>query len=220
MIKNEDLRTPWRVRLIVGLIAVALLGSTMALYLTVFVQYGNQPDITATDTSELEQRYEELAILVEGYRAEFSEKYFEQLMSYKSEVKGFNEVSLEKVEARDLKRGDGREIDTASDPYLAFYIGWKPDEEILDSSFDDFASPTGLRVPLPGSTSMIEGWLQGIVGMQIGGVREISIPSDFAYKEGALKFIVMLIPYEEEQLANILEFNEVYQALMMAQYGE
>ena len=55
---------------------------------------------------------------------------------------------------------------------------------------------------------MIEGWKKGLVGMKIGGVRELSIPSDLAYgKNGSgekipadtpLKFIVMAIPQPEE----------------------
>ena len=110
-------------------------------------------------------------------------------------------------------------IESASDPYLAYYIGWKSDESILDSSFDSYDTPTGLKAPLNGSTGMIRGWLEGIIGMQIGGVREISIPADFAYGDSALKFIVMLIPYEDADLQNIVEFNEVQSALMYAQYG-
>jgi hypothetical protein len=54
---------------------------------------------------------------------------------------------------------------------------------------------------------MLEGWNLGIVGMKLGGVREITIPSELAYKDeesdvipanSPLKFIVMLISSIEE----------------------
>jgi FKBP-type peptidyl-prolyl cis-trans isomerase len=60
---------------------------------------------------------------------------------------------------------------------------------------------------------VITGWSEGIQGMRIGGVRELTIPADKAYgKTGSpnstdtsksiapntpLKFIVMLIPNDE-----------------------
>ena len=219
MIKNEDLHTPWRVRIIVGLIGVALLLSTMAIYLTVFVQYGSQKLNVATATAgELEDRYSDLAPVVAAYADSWSVQYFETMRGDRSEVKGFNEEALE-YGARDLKVGDGQMIDSASDPYLAYYIGWKSDEEILDSSFDSYSEPTGLKTPLLGTTQMIRGWLEGIVGMRIGGVREISIPADYAYGSDALKFIVMLIPYDEQEITDIVELNDIQTELMNRQYA-
>jgi len=221
MIKNEELRTPWRVRLVVGLLGVALLVSTIAIYLTVFVQYGTPPkkDVDQASASELQQMYEELSPAVAEIAERFSAEHLGNMMALRSEVKAYNEEALE-LGVREIRVGEGREIESPSDPYLAYYIGWKPDEEILDSSFDNFESPTALVSPLPGSLEMIRGWLEGVVGMRIGGVREISITSDYAYGEGALKFIVMLIPYEDEQLETIKEFNEIRSALMYAQYNQ
>ena len=61
---------------------------------------------------------------------------------------------------------------------------------------------------------LIEGWSEGLKGMKVGGIRELSIPADKAYgAQGSvnqedssktigpntpLKFIVMLIPEFEE----------------------
>ena len=50
---------------------------------------------------------------------------------------------------------------------------------------------------------MIQGWKDGIQGMKIGGIREISIPSALGYGDqdqgsipanSPLRFVVMLIP--------------------------
>ena len=116
------------------------------------------------------------------------------------------------MQIRDIVKGTGREISSTTDSegnavaydtdYAAYYIGWLSDETIFDSSFDTTESPTSLKTPLSGSGSMIQGWLEGIEGMKIGGVREITIPSVMAYGEteqgsipanSPLKFIIMLI---------------------------
>lgn len=54
---------------------------------------------------------------------------------------------------------------------------------------------------------MIKGWSQGVIGMKIGGVRELTIPYDLAYGETGsgdkipantpLKFVIMLIEQPE-----------------------
>ncbi len=51
--------------------------------------------------------------------------------------------------------------------------------------------------------SLIPGWAEGVIGMRVGGVREITIPSDLAYKDQGsgndippntpIKFIVYVI---------------------------
>ena len=217
MIKNEDLRTSWRTRVVVGFIGIAMLGSTLALYLTVFVQYGAQAfNVKSATTSELEQKYDELSKKTADIASAFSARYFETLKGYRSEVKGFNAEALE-YGARDLKVGDGKMIESASDQYLAYYIGWEPDETILDSSFDNYETPTSLKIPLAGSMNMIRGWLEGVVGMRVGGVREISIPADYAYGETPLKFIVILVPYDEQEMTDIGELNDVQEELISRQ---
>jgi hypothetical protein len=82
-----------------------------------------------------------------------------------------------------------------------YYIGWKPNGDIFDSSIDD----EKLKSPLPGGGSYIAGWSEGVIGMKVGGVRVVTIPADKAYGEGGgqndqgqplgpLKFVIMAIP--------------------------
>jgi len=80
----------------------------------------------------------------------------------------------------DIKPGDGSEL---IDGQLAIvnYIGanWS-DGAVFDSSFD--GSPFGVIV---GTGSVIKGWDQGLVGMKVGGTRQLVIPPDLGYGEQA-----------------------------------
>ncbi|MDX6602940.1 MAG: hypothetical protein QOF13_2142 [Solirubrobacterales bacterium] len=47
-----------------------------------------------------------------------------------------------------------------------------------------------------GTNEIIDGWEQGLVGMRVGGRRELIIPSKLAYKTGALVYVVDLLAVE------------------------
>lgn len=109
----------------------------------------------------------------------------------------------DKVGKKDLKVGDGAEL-KADTKYQAYYIGWNPKGKTFDSSFN------GAKLKPPVDTaevSLIPGWTEGVVGMKVGGVREITIPSELAYDaEGSgedippntpIKFIVYVIATTE-----------------------
>ena len=98
------------------------------------------------------------------------------------------------------------EISSLDTNYAAYYIGWLSDETIFDSSYNSKDDPTALNDPLIGSSNMIQGWIEGIEGMHIGGAREITIPSVLGYGDkeqndipanSPLKFIVMLVEKPE-----------------------
>jgi FKBP-type peptidyl-prolyl cis-trans isomerase len=57
------------------------------------------------------------------------------------------------------------------------YTGWLTDGTKFDSSLDRGA-PFDFQV---GVDSVIQGWQEGLVGMQAGGVRILTIPGDLAY---------------------------------------
>jgi FKBP-type peptidyl-prolyl cis-trans isomerase len=105
----------------------------------------------------------------------------------------------DKVTTTDLVPGDGADI-TKDTKYQAYYIGWNPKGKTFDSSF----SSDKLKAPIDTSQgSMISGWTTGVAGMKVGGVREITIPSDLAYGDKGsgddippntpIKFVVMII---------------------------
>ena len=209
MAQSTELKTSLGQRIGIIIIAVVLLGSTAALYAGIVLGSNSSSSPTLNDT-EKEARFEELyaeyQAKVEANAAALSAIYFDEFVAYKSRVKSFNAAAITEVTTTDLKVGDGEEITEGFTSYSAYYIGWLSDETIFDSSFNDPANPTSLRHPLAGG-AMIEGWNIGIVGMKIGGVREISIPAELAYGDqergtipanSPLKFVVMLIPPVEE----------------------
>jgi FKBP-type peptidyl-prolyl cis-trans isomerase len=123
-------------------------------------------------------------------------------MDYCGGAVGVEQVG-DKVTTRDIKAGDGAEI-TADTKYQAYYTGWNPKGVVFDSSIKG----ESLGAPIDTSQiSLIQGWNEGVVGMKVGGVREITIPSDLAYGEQGsgdtippntpIKFVVMIIATTE-----------------------
>jgi FKBP-type peptidyl-prolyl cis-trans isomerase len=140
---------------------------------------------------------------------ELSNKYFKSFSKYKTYTSTFdNEV--QNLQTKDIKVGNGKIIKYSRNggdvdydtSYAAYYIGWLSNGVIFDSSYDDNDKPASLQSPINGSSAMIQGWLDGIEGMKIGGIREITIPAPMGYGDveqgnipagSTLKFIVMLI---------------------------
>ena len=132
-----------------------------------------------------------------------NEKYAAEFSGYASRVSAFNKDEVTELKTEDLKVGDGEEIKDDSNVAM-YYIGWNPTGEVFDQSIDG----DKLKNPLPldgvGTASVIEGWRKGLIGMKIGGVRELTIPAAQAYGEQGsgekipantpLKFVVMAIP--------------------------
>lgn len=127
-----------------------------------------------------------------------SAQYFEQFNQFVSLPEPFDASKVKSLETKDLEVGDGEEIGDNT-RYRAYYIGWNSEGKVFDSSIEG----DKLKLPIEGGVGLIEGWVQGVKGMKIGGVRVISIPGHLAkglapsadIKEGApLKFVVMAIP--------------------------
>lgn len=138
-----------------------------------------------------------------------SDKHYPTFSQFASRVGGFDKAAAqEKLVSEDLLAGDG-EVITDKTKFSAYYIGWMPDGTIFDQSIENqtlktpYAVTDGLA-----NAQIVAGWKQGLVGIKIGGVRELTIPSEEAYGSGGysttipadtpLKFIVMAIPYVEE----------------------
>lgn len=227
MIKNDELKTTGRQRIVIIVIAIFMLLSTFALYASVIMGNGNSSNTANTAKQErFNELYQKYMSLLDAQADELSDKYFTEFLSYKSRVKAFNAAGVTELKTTDLKVGTGAEVtDTEFTDYAAYYIGWLSDEKIFDSSFDDKDNPTKLKAPLEGSTNMIQGWLDGITGMKIGGVREITIPAALAYGDteqtdipanSPLKFVIMLIdPVSEPEF----EESQELQQLLSELYG-
>jgi len=188
----------------IWIIAIVLTVGTIAGFIAMILAPQNE----AADSARLQQLYaqyqkdnEEYQKKVDAQAAELSKLYYDQFAQYKSMPATFTAEDVKSVSTKDLKVGDGEEIKEGT-AYSAYYIGWNPSGTVFDQSIDG----DKLKAPIEGG-NLIKGWNEGVIGMKVGGVREITIPSDKAYGEQGsgemippntpLKFIVFIIPKPE-----------------------
>lgn len=193
--------TPRSQRIGIWIIAIVLLSGTLGSFLVMGLGAQNQK----IDAAQNQKNYEDYLKVMNDYQvaaqkqsSELSTKYFQDFSSYSPKVSAFTASDVKELVKTDLKVGDGAEI-KADTEYSAYYIGWNPKGVVFDQSIDNGT----LKAPIA-SGSFITGWTEGVIGMKVGGVRELTIPSDKAYGEkgsgdnipanSPLKFIVMIIP--------------------------
>src|SRR5450755_3103003 len=87
-----------------------------------------------------------------------------------------------KLIVKDLIKGTGPAITSPSQTVTVAYVGkvYKTGK-VFDASWDH-PGQAPLTDPL---TNLIPGWQQGLVGMKVGGRRELIIPPSLAYKNQA-----------------------------------
>lgn len=228
---EKSLKTSVGQRIIIIVIAILLLGGTFLTYLFVVVGNGGSSSADSeAEISRLTEKYDAKEQEVTEAAKPLSDKYFKDFVGYKSEVKAYNSANANSggLQTKDLKAGTGRVLEEGDTNYLAYYLGWCADGSIFDSSFNNNDDPTSLKVPLDPSVGLIEGWNQGVVGMKLGGVRQITIPGELAYgdtrddvcggKNSPLKFIVLAIEPDEKLTKLNKELDEIYYELYQAYY--
>lgn len=227
----KSLKTSRWQRVGIILIAILLLGGTMLTYL--FVVMGSGSSSTSTNEAQIEAltaEYDAKAAEVAEAAKPLSDQYFDSFVTYKSRIKAYNTETANAtgLGTVDLKEGTGKELAENDTEYFAYYIGWCADGSIFDSSFDDDENPTALESPIDPSIGLIEGWNQGVVGMKLGGVRELTISGDLAYGDtqeicggygSPLKFIIMAIEKDETLAQLNSELDDIYLQLYYAYYG-
>ena len=192
-------------RIGIWIIAGALVFGTIGSFAVMILAPKNHQ----ADQGRAQEQYAQYQESLDAYQeqvtaqaTELSEKYYDEFSQYESVPAAFDKADVTKLETKDLKIGSG-EVITKDSEYSAYYIGWNPQGEVFDSSFDG----ERLKAPIAGG-NLIEGWNEGVVGMKTGGVRLLTIPAEQAYGEQGqgdnippntpLKFIVMIIPKVEE----------------------
>lgn len=190
--------TPRSQRIGIWIIAIVLAVGTLGSFLVMGLSVGNQK----IDAAEQQKDLTDYQSKVAAQAKVLSDKYYATFSQYASIPAVFDATDVTTLDKKDLKVGDGADL-TVSTAYSAYYIGWNPTGVIFDQSI----SENSLKAPLAGG-NMMPGWNEGIIGMKMGGVRELSIPSDQAYGETGsgdnippntpLKFVVMVIPKVED----------------------
>lgn len=226
--EEKELKTSVKQRVIIIVIAILLLLSTILTYM--FVVMSSQGGSTASSDAsaeELMKQYDEKKAEVDAAAKPLSDKYLKEVSGYKSEVKAYNEATANSkpLDTKDLKVGTGKELKENDTDYMAYYIGWCADGTIFDSSFDNADDPKALQAPLDPSGGLIEGWNQGVVGMKLGGVRQITMSGDLAYGDTQeicgghnkpLRFIVMPLEQDADLKKLNDELKDLYIQLFMA----
>jgi FKBP-type peptidyl-prolyl cis-trans isomerase len=197
--------TPRAQRIGIWIITVVMAIGAIGVYFVAILANNND----ASDSTRLQEVYAQYNAKVEAQASELSAKYYSTFSQYSSRVHSFEKATAqEKLVTEDLQGGDGETI-TDTTKFAAYYIGWDPNGNVFDQSLESgsLKSPLSISTGLA-SASLISGWKEGMIGMKIGGVRELTIPSEKAYgstgrgstipADTPLKFVVMAIPLPEE----------------------
>ena len=216
--------TPAWQRYSIWVILILTIVSTVALYVSSFLQTESNSEAQKKQSQVL-KKYQDYRKKVEEQAKELSVKYYDSFKEYEKVPVAFNAASVKELTKKDLKEGNGEEFTDSTTKFQAYYIGWKPDGIVFDGSFENgrLKSPVVFRKEGK-KWGLIEGWSEGLKGMKVGGIRELSIPADKAYgAQGSvnqedssktigpntpLKFIVMLIPEFQEIQQPSLEENQ------------
>jgi FKBP-type peptidyl-prolyl cis-trans isomerase len=195
--------TPKSQRIGIWIIAIVMLVGTIGSFAVMVLSSKNdatdQAQIQAL-SSQYQKDYAAYQEKIDAQAKKLSDKYYGDFKKYESKPAKFDESDVKSLKKDDLKTGTGEKL-TEESTFTAYYLGWTPNGKVFDGSIDGKKLKAPLNVS-PGG--VITGWTEGVDGMKVGGVRELTIPSDKAYgKAGSgdkipanspLKFIIMVIP--------------------------
>ncbi len=233
----KELKTSLWQRIVIIIVAILLLSSTVLTYMFIVMSSNSGKQSNEERVAALEEELTAKGKEIETAAEALSPKHFDELLSYQKQVKSFNaaRANSEKLQIEDLKEGTGKQLTEGDTDYMAYYIGWCPDGSILDSSFnyedeEHKTNPKSLKSPLIQPSSLIEGWTQGVVGMKLGGVRQLSVPGEMAYGDSVgdkycgmsnapLRYVVMALPVDESLTDLLKEREDIYYRLYTAYMG-
>lgn len=227
---NEaELKTSVKQRVVISIIAFVMLGSVIASYVAIVAGgSGGSSSTEISDEKAAEYQAAYVEKLEEFQTASLSD--FQKFSNYLSHVSAYDEEAANAggVVSKDYLEGDGRELTDGDSNYLAYYVGWCADGTIFDSSLDDNDSPRKFAKVLNASQGMIQGWIEGIIGMKLGGVRRITVPGEQAYGSSMelcggynkpLRFLVLAVPNEDPMMTLAGELDTAYMKARYASYG-
>jgi len=92
-------------------------------------------------------------------------------------------MTVNALQIQELQPGAGVPI-VAGQTAVVQYTGWLYENSAPDKKGRQFDSSLNGGQPfrfVVGASRVIKGWDQGVLGMQVGGRRRLTIPSDLAY---------------------------------------
>ena len=89
------------------------------------------------------------------------------------------DATVGELKINDLTTGEG-DAAQPGDTVLVNYTGWLYESDKKTKQFDSSIGRAPFQVTI-GVTQVIQGWTQGLVGMKVGGKRELIIPPDLGY---------------------------------------
>lgn len=197
--RNGGTMTPRGQRIGIWIITVVMAFGVVGSFLVMILSTSNQ----AEDAKKQQAMIEEYQKDLKKKEAE-AKIHYEVLAPFKTVPSQFDPQTIgDKVATRDLKVGDGADIGE-KDTYQAYYVGWNPDGKVFDSSYnEDQTNLDANKLINTAQSTLIKGWNEGVIGMKVGGVREISMPAADAYGKAGqgddippntpLKFIVYVV---------------------------
>ncbi|HVF63284.1 MAG TPA: FKBP-type peptidyl-prolyl cis-trans isomerase [Casimicrobiaceae bacterium] len=96
-----------------------------------------------------------------------------------------SDATVTELRKIDVKQGTGAEAADGK-PVLVHYTGWLYDPAAPEGKGTKFDSSRDRGVPFGfflGGGKVIKGWDQGVVGMKVGGQRQLVIPPSLGYGE-------------------------------------
>ncbi len=95
---------------------------------------------------------------------------------YKKDLETKKKIAEGKLIIKDTKVGTGAAVKDG-DTVSVHYKGWLDDGKVFDESRKR-GEPFTFTV---GQGNVIKGWDKGLIGMKLGGKRELTIPSELGY---------------------------------------
>lgn len=199
--EESELKTSAKQRVAIIVIALLMLVSVIAGYVAIVVGGSSKTEqISQEKIQQYEYEYDEKLAEFKKVTADDFAKFAAQV----GRITSYDENAANDggVVSHDLVTGDGRVLEEGDTNYLTYYAGWCADGKVFDSSLDSTENPTAFTRALDASRGLIVGWNEGVVGMKLGGVREITIPGEKAYGTSReicggynkpLKFLVMAV---------------------------
>jgi FKBP-type peptidyl-prolyl cis-trans isomerase len=165
--------TSKKTRVFMGVLALLFIFTSSALTIAVIVQSAQSNKKNKQDTSQN-------AAIQKALQQAKDQSKEKKVQLQGTKLAGFTPVSsISELQKIDTVPGTGQEA-KAGDTVTVDYTGAVASTGIVFQSSLDSGQPVPLTLK-SGPGGVIDGWVQGLPGMKVGGTRRLLIPSQLAY---------------------------------------